>query len=326
MIPSVRRTAFTLVELLVVIAIIGVLIGLLLPAIQAAREAARSLSCRNNFRQISLAVHSYESAFRKFPPGRGMPVPRNFSTFTFLLPFIEQTALHAQIDFMQPPTDFTYETQTYSGDANRGPSKTRMNFLVCPSNGRDGQVPNVIDKATDYVGNAGSGLVNNGYLKGADGVLYENSATRFADIVDGTAQTALFGERWNGPGTTNGLARGIYDLQAIHWLITGFEPSYSNCYLVDVGQYSFTCVDRGARWMQGDYFNTLYNHYHVPDEMNACLNSTGTKGMMVLYSRHPGGPFVSYCDGHVNNVSRDIDTATWRALGSRSGGEVVLAP
>ncbi len=64
-----RRSAFTLVELLVVIAIIGVLIGLLLPAVQAAREAGRRSACGNNMRQLGLAMHNYESANSKFPPG-----------------------------------------------------------------------------------------------------------------------------------------------------------------------------------------------------------------------------------------------------------------
>lgn len=326
MAPFRRRSAFTLVELLVVIAIIALLVGLLLPAVQAAREAARSFSCRNNLKQISLALHSYESAHRKFPPGRGMPLPRTFSVFTYLLPFLEQTALHSQIDFEQPPTDFVFESQSYTGNANRIPAKSRLNFLVCPSNGREGQVPGVIDKATDYLGNAGSGLIRLGLLQGADGILYENSATRFADIVDGASHTAVFGERWNGPGTAN-LQLANYDEEAIQWLRAGFDPTYTYCYVNSNGnEIIFHTGDRGGRWMQGDYFNSLYNHYFVPGEMRACVNSTGTKGMLVLYSRHPGGPHVSYGDGHVSSVSRDIDSVTWRALGSRNGGEVASPP
>jgi prepilin-type N-terminal cleavage/methylation domain-containing protein len=272
-----QRTGFTLVELLVVIAIIALLVGLLLPAIQSAREAARSFACRNNLKQISLALHSYESAHRKFPPGRGMPVPRTFATYAYLLPFLEQSALHAQIDFLQPPTDFVFETQSFTGTANRTAAKARMNFLVCPSNGRDGQVPGVIDKATDYVGNAGTGVLNLGLLQGADGVLYENSATRFADIIDGTSQTAVFGERWNGPGQNN-LQFGAFDVEAIEWLEAGFDPTYAYCYVSSNGNaIVYSTGERGGRWMQGDYFNTLYNHYLVPGEKTACVNSTARR-------------------------------------------------
>src|SRR6056297_222569 len=103
--PSVRQRGFTLVELLVVIAIIGILVGLLLPAVQAAREAARRIQCTNNLKQIGLALHNYESAHRKFPPGfisrvtgpwpggGNDPVPEvgpGWNLFAMILPQIEQ--------------------------------------------------------------------------------------------------------------------------------------------------------------------------------------------------------------------------------------------
>jgi prepilin-type N-terminal cleavage/methylation domain-containing protein/prepilin-type processing-associated H-X9-DG protein len=106
---SVGRSAFTLVELLVVIAIIGILVGLLLPAVQAAREAARRMSCQNNMKQLGLALHNFESAFKRAPPGYLGPARTNpflasgsagnqqyYSVFVYLLPFMEQTSLYSQ--------------------------------------------------------------------------------------------------------------------------------------------------------------------------------------------------------------------------------------
>ena len=93
---SQNRCAFTLVELLVVIAIIGILVGLLLPAVQAAREAARRMQCSNNLKQITLAMHNYESTHRCFPAGlvwaaSSGPIDAVGTGFIGLLPFLEQS-------------------------------------------------------------------------------------------------------------------------------------------------------------------------------------------------------------------------------------------
>ena len=113
------RSAFTLVELLVVIAIIGILVGLLLPAVQAAREAARRMSCSNNMKQIGLAIHNYESTYKRIPPAimGANPLFRNsdpswqgnrsydddgYGWLVAIMPFIEQTSLYNNLNTIVP--------------------------------------------------------------------------------------------------------------------------------------------------------------------------------------------------------------------------------
>src|SRR5712672_3144627 len=105
------KRGFTLIELLVVIAIIAVLIALLLPAVQQAREAARRTQCKNNLKQLGLALHGYHDAFQVFPPGyvAGSPF-KDGETDTspgwgwpaMILPQFEQGALHDSINFSLP--------------------------------------------------------------------------------------------------------------------------------------------------------------------------------------------------------------------------------
>ncbi len=106
---SASRRGFTLIELLVVIAIIGVMVALLLSAVQSAREAARRMQCKNNLKQIGLAMHNYHGTHSSFPPGRLRSMVdgqgRCFSAYAYLLPYLEANPLYSQIDFNANPDD-----------------------------------------------------------------------------------------------------------------------------------------------------------------------------------------------------------------------------
>src|SRR5262245_60462030 len=105
-----RRRGFTLIELLVVIAVIAILVSLLLPAVQQAREAARRTQCRNNLKQIGLALHNYHTACNMFPPGyvAGAPYPATTNGWSWcaqILPHLDQTPLYEKINFQLPVED-----------------------------------------------------------------------------------------------------------------------------------------------------------------------------------------------------------------------------
>ncbi len=180
------RLAFTLVELLVVIAIIGILVSLLLPAVQAAREAARRTQCVNNVAQLILAVHNYEMAFERFPPGtlnaQG-PISNTSNGYHHnwighILPYLEQYNTAKAID----RSVSVYHTN------NNPPRAIAIPVLRCPSDSGGSAFP-----ASNYAGvhhdtEAPIDVTNNG-------VFFLNSGVRYDDITDGLSQTVFIAEK-----------------------------------------------------------------------------------------------------------------------------------
>jgi prepilin-type N-terminal cleavage/methylation domain-containing protein/prepilin-type processing-associated H-X9-DG protein len=310
----VRRRAFTLVELLVVIAVVATLVGLLLPAVQQIRAAAARAACQNNLKQIGLALHNHHAALGRLPPGRGTPTPAIFSAHAHLLAYLEQDAVLARLDLGAPPADFFVPPATnYDGSKNRPAASAVVRAYLCPADAADGRVPGVGYGATSYAACTGSGA-NGGSLTGADGVFFIGSAVRVGDIPDGTSNTAAFAERPLGPGA------GSTDPQRVMLELPGAAGPTPVACVPTAGAWN---GERGAKWVVGNYGNTLYNHAEPPDPVGFdCLNATQQKGRVAARRLHPGGVNFLACDGGVRVVATGIDPTTWQALATRAGGEI----
>ena len=308
---------FTLVELLVVIGVIAVLAALLLPAVQAAREAARRASCRSNLKQLGLAAHLYHDAHGAFPQGRGAAAPGVFSAHAFLLPFVEQGNLRGRIDYSSAPTTYSTPAGTFDGTPNYAAATTAVSVFLCPSDGGDGRVPGSPFGATNYAACVGSGTVATGSLDRADGVFYRGSAIGFRDLTDGASHTAAFSERTLGPGDA-ASAGGPGSPRLMLELPGGADTTPAAC-AAGSGPWN---AGRGAKWILGNYGNTLYNHFAAPNAPGSdCMNAQQQKAIAAARSAHAGGVNVLHCDGGVRFSSDAIDLAAWRAAATRGGGE-----
>ncbi|REK08220.1 MAG: DUF1559 domain-containing protein [Planctomycetota bacterium] len=319
-----KRPAFTLVELLVVIAIVGVLMSLLLPAIQSAREASRRTSCVNNLRQLGIALQHFHESHGHFPAGRGGPVPKAFSAQAYLLPYVEEGSIEEQIYFDKSPTPLFIAGVFYTGMENRPAASNPVPVLQCPSDAiAGGRVPGSDYGATNYVACSGSAVENAGTVSPGDGVFYKESAIGMRHILDGSSHTIAFSERMLGPGleiTTLAPGQGgtyILELTSAH------PVSETNCQQPSNGTWYEA---RGAKWILGNYGNTLYNHKYPPNPPQwDCMNLAQQQGFLSARSSHQGGVNVMFCDGSVRFITDDIELRVWRALATRKGGETTDA-
>jgi prepilin-type N-terminal cleavage/methylation domain-containing protein/prepilin-type processing-associated H-X9-DG protein len=306
---TLRRQGFTLIELLVVIAIIAVLIGLLLPAVQKVREAAARLQCKNNLKQVGLALHNYHDTEQSFPPGYlALSVYSDGATDTapgwgwgaFLLPYLEQEPLYRKINFSQPV-------------ASSAAAQIPVKMYLCPSDLTPPgpfAVPDpfgsplALAAPCSYAACVGGDESDTAGPAGF-GVFYRNSRTRLTDVTDGTSNTILVGERaWsNANGVWAGAVPGGIILRG------RLNPNPGS----GAGSYPAATL--------------VLAHSHLN---NATTDTDG--GLDDFSSRHTGGSNFVFADGSVHfirSVPGDglgggytADGLAFQALGTRANGDV----
>jgi len=310
----------TLVELLVVMAIIALLVALLLPAIQAAREAARQTTCRNNLKQIGLALHVHQSSMKSFPIGHRHPI-HTPNWRVELFPFMDQEPLYAQIDRTNVFTSVVLEglvVPTWSCPSSALPQlqpDAWTTWWVNPRHqvpayqGIMGAYPDPTGKVTYAGSNYGGWWCNNGMLRW-------NQPTGIDHCLDGTSNTIIVAEQ---SGRVRQVPYANGDVRNGYWTPWGGCTNRRDVKTCGPVWTSHSC---GDLWGLGLTCNAYPINTHTSEK--GASRSYG--GNTILNSFHPDGIHVCLADGAVRFVPDTIDFDVFQRACSRSDGEVTSFP
>ena len=326
------RHGFTLIELLVVIAIIAVLVALLLPAVQQAREAARRTQCKNNLKQMGLALHSYHETMGTFPMGMsGWPGTLDGTLWgwgTMILPQLDAGPLYNSLaqspggtspQLNLPALGFNAVMASFSPtnpllqtrlSVYRCPSDSGSDTVTIPPDGLNGSIQQstYIYGRSNYPGVIGATFSLATGLLVPDGAFGESSSVRLRDFTDGTSNTFLVGER-RSPGMKNGFYVGGDTV----WCGANDDVS-------PLSDWQGFAIHLGI--------------CDEPNEINAVISSPPDATNSVAYSsfgsQHTGGAHFLFADGSVRFISENIATgppnrpgSTYQNLANRSDGQII---
>jgi prepilin-type processing-associated H-X9-DG protein len=319
----------TLVELLVALGAIGILAAIALPAVQHSRESARQATCLNNLRQLGAATAAHVAAKGHYPPchprlagfdahGTAIHKHPSVSAHVHLLPYLDQEPLYAQVDRR---TILLVTVGDPPDPAHLG--TTAVDVFLCPSDGQPHGRVNYracAGAAPMWIGD--SGPANPYEQRSASGVFVVHRRTTPADVLDGTATTALFSERVVGDG------------DASHWTpwrdsffcgqtIASIADAETHCATVPSDPPDHDSF-LGCNWALGGMRQAAYNHVLAPNSPTPdCTivlhGEDGGWGACTARSLHPGGVHVLLADGSARFIDDGVDLEVWRALSTRNG-------
>jgi len=309
-----RRKAFTLIELLVVIAIIGILVALLLPAVQKIRDAAGRMACSNNLKQLGLATHAFHNDNGRLPPAVNLPkttavlggksnppvvVGINESWFEFIMPYVEQLSLLQQLNL------------TTDQFGNAAVANTVVKVFLCPVDRAPQQVT-ITNGGTSYSFGATTYVANSGYVGSPTtamdqtGVLFINSSVKFTDIIDGTSNTFLFGERQR--------------------VDSNFDASFGANALENLSGWAYVTSDPGFYYLGG--VGDPLGAQQGPTPINWPFPAGGTPAQSnqrcsAYGSNHTLGANFCFCDGSVKYIQQSVPVTILQSLSTRAGKEPI---